>query len=219
MLEATDDVPSRTLSVKKVVSPVRFFDRHMLGLARWVSERYVAPLAAVLGRLSPPRVASEERADARRGGGGGAQRGGGGGATALTQPCHASRAHAAAPFGPAASVLSPYRGAEPLVSALRSAAGSGAFVVRPAPEDEVAVAVEAVSECLGSGRRVVVIVPEASPVPATASAILGAFGDRVGLFLGGWNSPLGPLDPVYHLLGYDPVNAGLHYFNGLRQYK
>ena len=57
--------------------------------------------------------------------------------------------------------------------------------MRPAPEDEVAVAVEAVSECLGSGRRVVVIVPEASPVPATASAILGAFGDRVGLFLGG----------------------------------
>src|SRR5439155_25085044 len=97
VLEATDDVPSRTLSVKKVVSPVRFFDRDMLGLARWVSERYVALLAAVLGRLSPPRVASEERADAQRGGGGGGAQRGGGGATALTQPCYASRAHAAAP--------------------------------------------------------------------------------------------------------------------------
>src|SRR5207248_2602361 len=86
VLEATDDVPSRTLSVKKVVSPVRFFDRDMLGLARWVSERYVAPLAAVLGRLSPPRVASEERADAQRGGGGGAQRGGGGGGDGVGDP-------------------------------------------------------------------------------------------------------------------------------------
>ncbi len=58
------------LSVKKVVSPVPYFDDAMLELMRWVSERYVAPLAAVIGRVSPPRVASEEatvadRADAR----------------------------------------------------------------------------------------------------------------------------------------------------------
>ena len=48
------------LPVKKVVSPVRFFDEGMLDLLRWVSERYVAPLAAVIGRAVPPRVASEE---------------------------------------------------------------------------------------------------------------------------------------------------------------
>ena len=46
--------------VKKVVSPVRFFDEPMLELMRWVSERYIAPLAAVIGRSRPPRVASEE---------------------------------------------------------------------------------------------------------------------------------------------------------------
>ncbi len=65
VLGATDDIPARTLSVQKVVSPVRFFDEGLLALARWVSERYVAPLAAVLARLAPPRVASEESAEAR----------------------------------------------------------------------------------------------------------------------------------------------------------
>ena len=48
--------------VRKVVSPVRFFDDRGLALLRWVSERYVAPLAAVIARAIPPRVASEETA-------------------------------------------------------------------------------------------------------------------------------------------------------------
>ena len=39
-------------------------------------------------------------------------------------------------------------------------------------------------------------------------------GIQVALFLGGWNSPLGPHDPVYLALGYDPVAAGQAYFNG-----
>lgn len=34
------------------------------------------------------------------------------------------------------------------------------------------------------------------------------------LFLGGWNSPLGPIDPIYLLLGYDPIAAGQAYFAG-----
>ncbi|MCC6579696.1 MAG: NADH-quinone oxidoreductase subunit NuoH [Phycisphaeraceae bacterium] len=34
------------------------------------------------------------------------------------------------------------------------------------------------------------------------------------LFLGGWNSPLGPLDPVHMFMGYDPVKAGQAYFSG-----
>jgi NADH-quinone oxidoreductase subunit H len=50
------------------------------------------------------------------------------------------------------------------------------------------------------------------------------FGEYVGmyligaimavLFLGGWNSPLGPLDPVYNLIGYDPVAVGGAYITG-----
>jgi primosomal protein N' (replication factor Y) len=56
------DVPSgRLLTVRKVLSPVRFFDHPMLELLRWVSERYLAPLATVIDRSHPPRVASEER--------------------------------------------------------------------------------------------------------------------------------------------------------------
>lgn len=34
------------------------------------------------------------------------------------------------------------------------------------------------------------------------------------LFLGGWNSPLGPIDPIYLLIGYDPVVAGQAWFSG-----
>ena len=60
VLGPTDDVPKRMLPVMKLVSPVRFFDERMLQLARWISERYVAPLAAVLSAISPPRVAGEE---------------------------------------------------------------------------------------------------------------------------------------------------------------
>ena len=60
VLGPTDDRPPRMLAVKKVVSPVRFFDERQLALFRWVGERYVAPLAAVIARAVPPRVASEE---------------------------------------------------------------------------------------------------------------------------------------------------------------
>jgi primosomal protein N' len=48
--------------VQRAVSPVRFFDPGLLELARWISARYVTPLAEVLGALAPPRVASEEGA-------------------------------------------------------------------------------------------------------------------------------------------------------------
>ncbi|MBL1216543.1 MAG: NADH-quinone oxidoreductase subunit NuoH [Planctomycetes bacterium] len=34
------------------------------------------------------------------------------------------------------------------------------------------------------------------------------------LYMGGWNSPLGPWDPVYMALGYDPVASGQAYLTG-----
>ncbi len=46
----------------------------------------------------------------------------------------------------------------------------------------------------------------------TAMLIIGCI--QAALFLGGWNSPLGPYDPVYMLLGYDPVQAGSFFFSG-----
>jgi primosomal protein N' (replication factor Y) len=162
VLGPTDDLPTRLLAVEKVVSPVRSFDDRGLALFRWMSERYVAPLAAVIGRAVPPRVASEEvgwepgvgplgsRRDGVRGSG---------------------------------STLAGYRGAASLLDSIGR--GTGAFVVRPAPEHEQTVAIEAVAACLAVGRRAIVVVPEAAPIPVTASALLEAFGDRAIGFLGG----------------------------------
>jgi len=42
-----------------------------------------------------------------------------------------------------------------------------------------------VRAALTAGRRAIVLVPEATPLPATAVAVADAFGERVGLFLGG----------------------------------
>ncbi len=39
-------------------------------------------------------------------------------------------------------------------------------------------------------------------------------GIQTALFLGGWNSPLGAIDPIYTALAYDPVMAGQAYFDG-----
>jgi primosomal protein N' (replication factor Y) len=159
VLGATDDVPSRILDVRKAVSPVRFFDDDMLELFRWVSERYVAPLAAVIARSHPPRVVSEE-AEVLPG----------------TVGVAGSQVVSSRP-------LVDHRNGAELIGAIIE--GLGTFIVRPAPEDEVDVAVEAVATCLAGGRRAIVLVPEAAPMPATAAAVREAFGERVGMLLGG----------------------------------
>ena len=158
VLGPTDDLPKRMLPIKKAVGPVRWFDRDGLALASWVSERYVAPLAAVLGRATPPRIASEEAKDPAIPGTPGP--------------------------GSTTSALSSYRGVDAL---FRSIAGPGfeAFTLRPAPEDEDLVVVEAVHACLRAGRRALVIVPEAKPIPGVARALEAAFGARCATLLGG----------------------------------
>jgi primosomal protein N' (replication factor Y) len=168
ILGATDDVPARVLPVRRVVSPVRFFDRGSLELLRWVSERYVAPLATVIGRSHPPRVVSEESAWSPS-------------PPAPADPV-ASAGHAAAVDADAG--LSAYRRGAELCTALAERRRA-AFVLRPAPEDEASTVLEAVSACLASGRRAIVLVPEASPVPTTARLVADAFGARASLHLGG----------------------------------
>ncbi|MEP6758677.1 MAG: hypothetical protein ABJB55_05740 [Actinomycetota bacterium] len=162
VLGPTEDLPARMLPVMKVVSPVRYFDAEMLELGRWVAERYVTPLATVLGALSPPRVAGEEG-----------------------RQLHAEGSVAAPPDPPAhrPPLWSQYvRGAD-LAGEMRK--GAGGFLVRGAPEDELVLVVEGVRACLTGGRRALVLVPEASPVPATTTALAEAFGDRVCVFAGG----------------------------------
>jgi primosomal protein N' (replication factor Y) len=159
VLGPTDDVPGRIMPVRKLVSSVRCFDERSLALYRRMSERYVAPLATIVGRAIPPRVASEEvvRRSARR-------------------------PPSVLPTAPAHRV-GVYRNGPRLLEALGG--GSGPFVVRPAPPDEAAVAVACVAATLAGGRTAVVIVPDAEPVPATAAAIADAFGELAVLFLGG----------------------------------
>ncbi len=160
------EIPARMLPVMRVVSSVRSFDEAMLGLARWVQERYVAPLATVLGAIAPPRVASEEEAAGDAG-----------------PPTEVAPAEVGRPRGSVDGRLASYRGGPEALDAIGR--GDAAFLLRPAPEDEQELAVEAVHACLASGRRAIVLVPEATPIPATATAIVQAFGDRVCRFLGG----------------------------------
>lgn len=167
VLGPTDEVPARILSARKLVSPVRFFDGAMLDVLRWVSERYVAPLASAIARSHPPRVASEEIAREADGVDFGRH------AIpfpASTQPADQPR-------------LVSYDGGLEMLAAISG--GSGAFVLRPAPEDEVVVAVESVGACLAAGRTAIVLVPEAVPLPSTAAALREGFGDAAVLFLGG----------------------------------
>ncbi len=156
------NAPDRLLAVKERVSQVRFFDPQMLELLRWVGERYVAPLASVIERAVPPRVVSEEVAL---------------GAGGRTDGHAAGRTEATSPR------LEAYRAGPGLLEALRG--GAGAFVLRPAPADEQVVAVEAVGETLARGRTAIVLVPELEPLPATARAVLDAFGEEAVLFAGG----------------------------------
>jgi primosomal protein N' (replication factor Y) (superfamily II helicase) len=158
----TQEIPARILPVMRLVSPVPSFDGPMLELARWMQERYVAPLATVLGAISPPRVASEEEEAA---------------GTRVPTTAVAERR------GAIGAGLSAYAGGRRALDAIQR--GGAAFILRPAPEDEQELAVEAVAACLATGRRAIVLVPEASPIPATVAAIAEAFGERVCRFLGG----------------------------------
>ena len=176
VLGPTEDVPPRLLPVRRALSPIRFFDERRLALARWVSARYVSPLAAVLGAMVPPRVAGEEHA-----GEGGVDRSG------VSRASGTSRRSAPSPAVSEAAgvgaIIARYVNGERLWEAI--AGGGGTFVVRPAPEDEQALAVACVGAALAAGRGAILIVPEAEPLPATAAAVLEAFGEEVAMFLGG----------------------------------
>jgi primosomal protein N' (replication factor Y) len=157
VLGPAGEVPQgRLLPVRKVRSAVRFFDQPMLALLRWMADRYIAPLATVIERSYPPRVASEElREDPVVG-------------SVLTPPP-----------APPSRLLDRYGGHGPLLEA-----GTTTWL-RPLPRDEADVCVAAVGACLAGGRRAIVLVPEADPLPATAAAVLEVFGSAAVAFLGG----------------------------------
>jgi primosomal protein N' (replication factor Y) len=184
VLGPTDDLPARMLNVHKRVSPVRFFDERMLELYRWIGERYVAPLAAVIARSHPPRVASEESGGPVAAGGGSPRRTAGTGLLETAPSGFAPRPTALRDGPTASSLLSDgYVNGPRLLGALRD--GSGSFVVRSAPGEEGALAVECVAAVLAAGRTAIVLVPEVDPLPATVERLVEAFGDDVVCFFGG----------------------------------
>jgi primosomal protein N' (replication factor Y) len=178
VLGPTSDVPDHMLPVVKAVSAMRFFDPQLLELYRWMSERYVSPLAAVIGRAAPPRVASEEVARAD----------GEGGRSGASDATEGSRGREAPPEDgdPAARRLlaDAYANGDHLLDALRDG-GSGTHLVRTGPGEDAAIAVDCVRAALAGGRGAIVIVPEVDPLPATVAGVCEAFGDRVASFFGG----------------------------------
>ncbi|MFM8998654.1 MAG: hypothetical protein ACKOKE_00960 [Actinomycetota bacterium] len=157
-LGPTAPVP-RMEAVRGLLSPIPAFDGELLAFLRWIAERYVAPLAAVIDRAVPPRVAGEERRGPLR-----------------VRPT----------FPPAVGTgtFDRYAGGAELSATIR--AGDGATVaLRPAPNDDPALAVEAVGIAVAAGRTAIVVVPEADPDAATTAALRRAYGDAVAVFLGG----------------------------------
>ncbi|HEX9235239.1 MAG TPA: hypothetical protein VF972_03045, partial [Actinomycetota bacterium] len=154
----------RLLPVRKVVSPVRFFDDQMLALLRWVSHRYIAPLSTVIERSHPPRVVSEERALL-------AEAVFGAGFPPASRDRSAGPPRASAPL--------------PVASPAQQLPPGTVTWVRPLPGREADECIQALRACLAAGRRAIVIVPEAEPVPYTARAVLEELGDRAISFLGG----------------------------------
>jgi primosomal protein N' (replication factor Y) (superfamily II helicase) len=163
------DVPrGKLLAVRKVRSPVQFFDEQMLELLRWVADRYIAPLATVVERSHPPRVVGEERA--------------------VAAPTSVGEAPSLRRDGESPSTsglgLGPALPVERYGVPSLLEPGTTTWL-RPLPGGEAEACVAGVGTCLASGRRALVLVPEAEPVPATAAAVLERFGGRAVSFLGG----------------------------------
>jgi primosomal protein N' (replication factor Y) (superfamily II helicase) len=157
ILGPTDDVPKRVLPIRRILSRAPIFRDTDLRVYRWVSERYVAPLATVIRRAHPPRVASEEDRTVR------------------------PAAEPSTPRPP--NLLSAYPRGSTMVAAC--AGGSGAFVLRPLPDHEAGSCLEAVAACVMGGRDAIVLVPESEPLPETARAVAEAFGGAALVLAGG----------------------------------
>ena len=88
------------------------------------------------------------------------------------------------PVGAPSSLWSEYVRGSDLEACLASVVRGGLWFGRRRRMSRRLV-VEGVRACLAGGRRAIVLVPEASPMPATTAALVEAFGERVCVFAGG----------------------------------
>jgi len=162
-LASASEVPhARLRPVGRVLGDVPWVDPDGLELLRWAAERFGAPLGDVVRHALPARVVDEERrAEAA-------------GWWPPGPSAHPSSAHA--------DVTDP-DGRDPVVdwtpygasgSTLLDAvhAGSGSYLLRPLPgEDLAALLADLARRCLAGGRDVLVVVP--GPVSEVADRLLG----------------------------------------------
>lgn len=154
---ATTDVPEgRLRDLKRVLGDHVWITPDELGVARWVADRWGGTLADVLRHTLPGRTVDVERRAEKAG-------------------WFPTAERVAAPPAPSAGAWDRYGAAGGrLVAAV--ATGSGRFVWRPLPDEDVATRIdELVRIALAGDRDVLVVVPD--PVSPVADAVLDAAGD------------------------------------------
>jgi primosomal protein N' (replication factor Y) len=161
-IASTSDVPSSRLRpLTRVLGGHRWVRADELEVLRWAAERFAAPLGDVVRMALPSRVIDVERIAAREGW-----------------------------FPADAAMVASFRAPHELVDGAVPAgwtnygttgaqlhgacrAGSGSFLWRPLPGEDVAARlVELAERCLEGGRDVLLIVPD--PASPTADALLAA---------------------------------------------
>ena len=178
----TDLDPARLRPVGRRLGDVPWTDADGIDLLRWAAHRYGAPLGDVVRHALPGRVVDEERRAAEAGWwppapadtGGEADTGdeadtGGEGRIAAAPDVVSDVVPDVVPSAP------PFRwdpyGDGGAALARAATDGHGAFLLRPAPGEDLAAAVaDLAARTLAAGRSVLVLVP--GPVSAVADAVL-----------------------------------------------
>jgi len=153
----TEVETARLRPIGRLLGDAPWTDQDGVDLLVWAAERFGAPLGDVVRHAFPGRVVDEERRAVEAGHwppSGEAERPG------LAGGGHGPDGTAWSPYGPAGSALQAAVGA-----------GSGSFVWRPAPGEDVAArVVELTVLCLAAGRDVLMVVPD--PRSRVADAVV-----------------------------------------------
>ena len=160
--DSTEVPASRLRPLKRVLGEHTWVRPDELDVLRWAADRFGAPLADVVRHALPGRTVDVERRAADAG----------------WFPPGAARRPASDPPPPAADVAAAWQVYGDAGASLRDgvAAGTGSFVWRPLPGEDVAARLAELAQlCLAGDRDVLVLVPDpASPV---ADAVVAAAGD------------------------------------------
>jgi primosomal protein N' (replication factor Y) len=162
--DGTDVEPARLRPLRRVLGEHAWVRPHELGTLRWLADRTGAPLADVLRHALPKRVVAVERAAADAG----------------WYPPGVGRRAASDPAPDEASLDAAWSGYGRSGADLRTAvaSGTGSFLWRPLPGEDLAARIgELVQLCLAGDRDALVVVPD--PSSPAADGVVAAAGDLV----------------------------------------